>query len=854
MHRKCLAMLVLLGWLGQVATLAAQGTEILDLQGKWEFREYHGNDWLPAQVPGTVHTDLFAAKLIPDPYMGVNESQLQWIEQLDWEYRKHFRLTEQQLLHARADLVFDGLDTYVEVHLNGQLLLRCDNMHRRWVIPCKPYLHTGENELLLHFISPMQAALPAYQASPFPLPADNDAAEKKLSPYVRKAAYQFGWDFGPRFVTAGVWRPVHLRLWDMAHVDRLHAHPLSLGADEAQMHCTLDLDVANPGLYEIDLMVDDAPLLSINREFTSGKQRVEVQFSIQNPQFWWPRGMGTAKRYALKAVLRRGQAIVGEAQQHIGLRSIQLIRHPDPTGTSFYFIVNGFLPIGGPLYIKGANHIPTDAFLPRGHLRQQQLLEAAEAVGMNMVRVWGGGVYADDAFYEWCDTHGMLVWQDLPFACMMYPLEGAFLDNALKEVEDNVLRLRSHPSLALWCGNNEIEVAWHNWGWQEKGGYAAPFSQKLWEQYQQFFHSRIPNLLAGLDPDRPWIPTSPLSNWGQAEGFNHHNMHYWGVWHGTDSLDGFSRHVPRFMSEYGFQSWPASATLQRYIAPQDWAMDSKAVLNRQKSYKGNAPILRFLLPRYGQPKDFSTFIRLSQFLQRDAMTLAIEAHRLHTPHCMGTLYWQLGDCWPGASWSTIDYEGVWKPAHYALQRLYAPVLLCADLRDDSVHIQVVSELPEKLANVQVRLKSFDGVVIADHESAITLHTGSFHYLSLPVSALSSHIDPRRSLIEVVLHKGREVLADDLVYFTSPKDLDLPDPDFKYQVKEAGTHFLLELQASTLVKDMEIHVADAQAQFSDNFFDLVPGRPRTISITTPSVTRAPELLERLRFRDLSRMLP
>jgi beta-mannosidase len=463
-----------------VNSLPAQLPQILDLQGPWQFREHGGKDWLPAQVPGTVHTDLLAANLI------------QWIEQLDWEYRRTILLTEQQLAYAKADIIFDGLDTYADIYLNGQLLQHCDNMHRRWVVPCKPYLQVGENELRVEFHSPMQVAMAAYTASPFQLPAGNDAAEIKLSPYVRKAAYHFGWDFGPRFVTAGIWRPAHLRLWDHAILEDLNARPLELLPLEAKMLATIDLDIATPGNYQINLLAEGELLLSADRELDRGKQRVELQFTLHNPRFWWPKGMGEPALYDLQAQVRRNQETLDEKHQSLGLRTIQLIRQSDSMGTSFYFSINGFLPQGGPLYIKGANHVPADAFLPRARSRETQLLEAAEAVGMNMLRVWGGGTYADDHFYQWCDSHGILIWQDLAFACMMYPLEGPFLENALAEVEENVQRLRNHPSLAIWCGNNEIAVAWQNWGWQQQFGYSEAFSHQLWSQYQNFFDHHQP--------------------------------------------------------------------------------------------------------------------------------------------------------------------------------------------------------------------------------------------------------------------------------------------------------------------------------------------------------------------------
>ncbi len=828
--------------------------QTIDLQGGWQMREQGAQEWLPAQVPGTVHTDLLAAHVIPDPFIGHNEAQLQWIEQLDWEYSRTFTLTDAQMGESQVDLVFEGLDTYAEIFVNGQRVGYADNMHRQWRISCKPHLRVGENTLLVHFLAPIHVAAAAYDASPYKIPSGNDAADKKVSPYVRKAAYHFGWDFAPRLMGAGIWRPVYLQAWSGARIDRLHAVPLKLDPQEVPMRAMLHLDVAQPGNYQIDLTLDGETILTTNRELERGLRLVDLQFTIRQPTFWWPRGMGEAKLYQFGAAVKQSQATLSTRTQSLGLRSIKLVMQPDAMGTSFYFSVNDFLPgRGGPLFVKGANYVPSDVFLPRGRARQQHLLESAAAVGMNMLRVWGGGVYEDDALYDWCDAHGMMVWQDLPFACMMYPLEGPLLENAKAELQDNVLRLRYHPSLAIWCGNNEIDVAWHNWGWQQEGGFDDAFSKKLSDEYHSFFEGHVPNSLNYLDPGRAYIPSSPLSNWGKEENFKHKNMHYWGVWHGTDSLDGFAHYVPRFMSEYGFQSWPSPANLQPYIDAADWSFDSKAILSRQKSYKGNAPILRFLEPLYGKPRDFATFCLLSQYLQRDAMGIAIEAQRMREPFCMGTLYWQLDDCWPGPSWSTIDYSGEWKPAHYALKRLYGPVLLSLTVAHDSVRVEIASELGPKACNVQLRLKSLDGDVLADRQSVVALQQGGHEYLHIPLTALYGRVDPRHHFIEATLYKGREMLAEDIHYFAPPVALDLPDPQFAYQLTVVEGGFDLELNAKTLVKEMEIQAPGADVVFSDNFFDLLPGKPRIVHITSAAGTDRAALLKMLRFRDLTRLI-
>lgn len=809
---------------------------------------------MPAIVPGTVQTDLLNLNAIKDPFWGANANSIEWINQLDWEYEKRFSLDSANLEKQVATLVFEGLDTYADIYLNGQFLQHCDNMHRTWRISCKPHLKLGENTLSIRFPSLIQQALRYYQASPYELSSGNDDAKIKLSPYVRKAGYHFGWDFAPRILTTGIWRPVYLELWDKAKIDGFYTQALHLQEDEAQMQVIVQVDVAVAGRYQLNVFMDGNRMMESTRNLDKGKQEVHIQFSMRKPRFWWPNGMGEAYRYACTVLLKKEGENLQRKTAKIGIREIKLHNESDEFGHNFFFEVNGFAEHqGGPIFVKGANMVPADVFLPRSKDKELKLVYDAAAVGMNMLRVWGGGVYASDAFYDACDSLGIMVWQDLMFACMMYPLEADFLENALQEVEENAVRLRSHPALALWCGNNEIEVAWKNWGWQKEFGYSDEFAAKFWGNYVDFFQQKAPNLLNSLNPAIDYISTSPLSNWGKQENFQHHNMHYWGVWHGTDSIPQFADYVPRFMSEYGFQSWPSASTLAKYSDPSTWGLDREEILSRQKSYKGNTPILKEMASLYGKPKDFSSFLILSQYVQREAMRIAITSQRLKTPFCMGTLFWQLNDCWPGPSWSTINFDGSWKPAHYDLQRLYAPILLAAEVKNDSIRISIVSEKEIPSCNLQLRMKSLNGNVLADYQRVISLKKGANVYLEIPQNALLGSIDPRKDFLEVVLHASRKSIANTLLFWGPPKQLALEDPNFSYQVASTNEGFQLKLEARTLVKDMEIQFVNAEAKLSDNFFDLAPEQIKIVEIQSAEIKSEKELLQKLRFRDLSRLL-
>ncbi len=403
--------------------------------------------------------------------------------------------------------------------------------------------------------------------------------------------------------------------------------------------------------------------MTFERTLKKGKQTVKLEYDIDNPQLWWSNGSGNPYLYEKKLLIKRKKKVLSSKQFKFGIREIELVHETDEIGTAFYFKLNG-----EPIFMKGANYIPQDVFLPRvTNEDYEKLILAVKEANMNMIRVWGGGVYERDIFYELCDQHGILVWQDFMFAGSMYPDLPEFHSSIKKEVRDNIIRLRNHPCLAIWCGNNEIEVAWNNWGWQKQHGYSTEDSIEIWHNYLKIFEEMIPKQLTELDPYRPYTTTSPLSNWGTAENFNHASMHYWGVWHGRDPFEKFEENVGRFMVEYGFQSFPSFDVLKEVIPEDELNLDSETMKNRQKSYIGNGLILKHVEQYYDSPKDFKSFVKLSQKTQAKGMQMAIQSHMNNRPHCMGTLFWQLNDCWPGPSWSVIDYYGNKKDAYFTVK-------------------------------------------------------------------------------------------------------------------------------------------------------------------------------------------
>ncbi|TVR37039.1 MAG: glycoside hydrolase family 2 protein [Cryomorphaceae bacterium] len=656
-------------WVGLFASLIIQSgcmdsnsfplQETMQLGGNWQLL----NDSLgsvAAEIPGTVHTDLLAAGLIHNPFNASQERELRWIESETFEYRCLFEVNAEQLEHRAADLVFDGIDTHADIYLNGHHIRRTSNMFRSYRIPVRKLIREGTNELKVVF-EPLQKVFEhVYDSLDYVYPADNDSL--KLAPWVRKAAYHFGWDWAPRLVTRGIWKPVRLEFRSKGMLKESHYRLISINDSLAEVQvCALVMAFRN-GTFTLHFNHKEHEVA-----LPAGTHWLCDTLRIQNPKRWWPRGYGEAHRYPLEIKLGYRGMTQDSIHLNMGLRTVELVNEPDSIGTSFYFKINGT-----PVFAKGANYVPQDVFLPRvKDADYRNLLKAAADAHMNMLRVWGGGVYERDIFYELCDSLGIMVWQDFMFAGTMYPGSADFLQNAQLEASQQVNRLRKHPSVVLWCGNNEIEVAWRNWGWQERYGYTEAHQQQLWANYERIFHQLLPDIVAENDPETPYVPSTPQRNWGTAENFNHGSMHYWGVWHGRDPISAYERNVGRFMVEYGMQSYPDIETLRPYIPDERMFIGSPAFTDRQKSYIGNAELRWHMEALREKPASVEEFIEASQRVQTHALTTAIHAHMAAKGHCMGTLFWQLNDCWPGASWSVIDYHGRKKPAYQAVQKAFS---------------------------------------------------------------------------------------------------------------------------------------------------------------------------------------
>jgi len=814
---------------------------IIVLNENWSFQMKGESEWLPAEVPGCVHTDLLKNDKIPEPFYRNNEKNLQWIDKKDWIYRCSFVLDSLQPEHNKILLNLEGLDTYTKVVLNGQFVLETDNMFRNYRKDVTHYLVTGNNLLEIEFISPITEGLKKLEALGYGLPAVNDLSEigglgdKKVSVFTRKAPYHYGWDWGPRFVTMGIWRPVELIFLDKARIDNIYYKQSLINTEEAIIDAIIEVDAVIAGEYRLELYKENEPdaIAAIDAELESGINSITIPFSISSPELWWPNGAGQQHLYKFGTRLLEGNTVIDTVSQHIGLRSVELIREPDSLGKSFYFRING-----ENIFAKGANYIPNDNFLNLVTAEKyENIVKSAAESNMNMLRVWGGGIYENDIFYELCDRYGIMLWHDFMFACSMYPGDDAFLENAEQEAIDNVKRLRNHASIMLWCGNNEIDVAWcegdMDCGWSWKQQYKPEQRTEIWKSYDTLFHNILPDIVETYDQTRAYWPSSPQADWGVHSNYNSTtgDIHYWGVWHGNEPFSSYFKVIGRFMSEYGFQSFPDMQSIRKFTLPHDWDINSEVLLSHQRSGYGNQRIIDYMEKLYPVPDEFSELLYVSQVMQAEAIKSAILAHRAHKPYCMGSLYWQINDCWPGASWSSIDYYTSWKALQFFAKKAYAPVAISFFPDGDIVRIFINSDLDtDKIIDVHYAIKDFSGTVLSEETMNATLeYERAVEVFSIKTEQLSKSHPISEIFLQIDLAEGKKTLASDCYFFEIPKNLKLPSANISALVKTENNHLVIELSSEKLAKNVYLWVDGCSSRFSDNYFDLLPGEKKIVTM-------------------------
>lgn len=625
----------------------------------WSVSRAGHDERYPAHVPGCVQNDLLSNGLIPDFHQGANIDDVQWIEREDWVYRKSFAVEPALFKSDHIELIFKGLDGFAEIRFNDSLLGIADNMFRTWEWDIGKLVREGSNDLEVRFLSTYREGKERKESYGIELPHDSDSSG--ISPFVRKAAYQFGWDFCPRLVTMGLWKGVELRAWSLGRI---------AGAKASWSGDVLSID---PELYvdprvrrrarlraELnDVVLGEAPIAELSR--------LTVRVPEEVLPRWMPAGMGYHRVGRLKLLLELGYSLISEYERPIGRASNFLVQESDSIGRSFRFEA-----FGEAFFAKGCNIVPPDLVI--SDITDDAwvaLVRDMQDAGMNMARIWAGGVYPPESFFNACDTAGILVWQDFMVANLV-PSVGEFHENLRIEAKEQATRIAHHPCLAVFCGNNELRVAWHNWGWQSRYDLHGADSAHVIDANERLWTADLDRIVMELVGDGHYVPTSPLSNWGNQAGLLVGDLHYWGVWHGDSTFSSFDRNVGRFMSEWGFQSYPDSATLAAFHVPDSLRLGSRTIVDMQRSYKGDAPIWReaSLLSGFPAPTTLGGFIETSQQLQSMAYGRALRAHLQSWPHCAGTLLWQLNDCWPGPSWSIIDYLGNRKPAFDAVRAAF----------------------------------------------------------------------------------------------------------------------------------------------------------------------------------------
>ena len=814
-----------------------QNNETVEISENWTFKNNVDSLWLQAFVPGDVHMDLLKNGLIQDPFYRLNEHELQWIDKTDWEYKTEFDLSKKNINSHSLSLDFHGIDTYSSIYLNDSLIATTDNMFIGKTIDIKNFAKIGKNKLYVKLYSPINKGVKLHDDLGYDISSfnANDLAEigkvegnKRVSVFTRKAPYHYGWDWGPRLVTSGIWQPINIKTWNYFNIEDLYIRQKSLNESaslvaEIEVESYLEIDEMISEIY-VDNQKVSTDLIYINK----GANKIEIPFTIMDYELWWPNGMGNQNMYEIRVKLQSNNNFV-TASKRIGIREINLVTSEDSIGNNFYFEVNK-----KPVFIKGVNYIPQDVFLNRvSDDKYEELLNSAVDANMNMIRVWGGGIYENEIFYNLCDEKGLLVWQDFMFACAMYPGNEEFLKSVEQEAEFNVKRLRGHPSIALWCGNNEVRSAWKNWGWEKDviENQSPEIANGISKAYDDVFHKILPKVVNNLDRSTAYWPSSPGSTFsGETESYISGDAHYWGVWWGKENFESYNQKVPRFMSEFGFQSFPEFSSVDRYTNVSDYSIYSDVMKSHQRSSIGNKTIEDYMFRYYNKPKSFKGYLYVSQILQAYGVSMGMEAHRRNKGYSMGSLYWQLNDCWPVASWSSIDYFGKWKALHYYTKKAFQPVLISFFKSDSEIELHIISDLLEsKDVDLNLKVLSFSGKVLYETNKNYSLQQNSTMKVeSLSIDWLNKNFDPNSSLLVASLFSQGIEISNNNYYLSKFKDIKLTKPLIEYEINELINTFEVSLKSKNLVKNVFVDIASTQ-NLSDNYFDMIPDREYKISI-------------------------
>ncbi len=797
--------------------------ENISLKGKWKLSG-GSCGCINAEVPGCVHTDLLAAGKIKDPYFRDNEKDLMWIGEKDWRYERSFVIPEGFVKNKNVRLCCEGLDTLAVILINGKTAGRADNMFRHWEFDVKEFLQEGQNSISVLF------------ESTFPYIKDRSSKRKLFiaggghhriegSSYIRKMQCNYGWDWGPRCVTAGIWKDISLIAYDKARISDVMI--LQQHKDECvSLDIAVNLFEKPEHEYEGLIEIFHKGKCVFSNRIAVLQKSTGANVVINNPKLWWPNNMGEQNLYSVSVKIITDNEIQDCWSKSIGLRTLKLDRHADRWGESFQFVVNGM-----PFFAKGANWIPADTFVTRVSDKfYERLISDAASANMNFLRVWGGGIYEKDVFYDLCDRYGICVWQDFMFACSAYPAyDNSFMENVRQEASDNLKRLRHHPCIALLCGNNELEQMPE--GVNNDTGSGA----MSWDEYKSLFDVLLPQTVKEHAPHLDYWPSSPHTPGENRYDYNNPDKgdaHLWEVWHGRKPFEWYRSCRHRFNSEFGFQSFPKPSVVCGYTLPEDRNISSYIMEYHQRSSIGNDTIIQYMLSWFKLPSTFDMLLWLSQILQGMAMKYAVEHYRRNMPRGMGTLYWQLNDCWPCPSWSSIDHTGDWKALHYMARRFYSPVLVSAveDLDRGIVQLYLTNDLKNAVeGDIVWTIIDTKGKVLSkgNMSTLIEANTGR-HMYDVDIKDITCSQLIRKSIMLIAFRNSASVYSENTVFFSRPKHMELEIPQLQEKLKtvERG-RYELTICSKTPALWVWPDVQGIDVKYTDRFFHVFPCSPKSI---------------------------
>lgn len=800
-------------------------TSLIDLGGAWQMQPnwqsprisqlpaklFKKDEWLPATVPGTVHTDLIASKKIPDPFYRDNEWQVQWVAEIGWRYRRVFQVPAEFLTNDAIHLMIEGLDTFAAIFMNGRRVAETSNMFIPHRFDVKSLLRVGENEIEIHFDSPMQRAQ-ELEAQHGKLPV----ALESYRVYARKAQYSFSWDWGPKLATSGLWRPIRLEGRHHLRIDNLFAE-VQLDHDLHRARVLARIEVEKFTTITAEFVVEiSGPDFHASKQTSTSNTNLAVEFLIDQPHLWWPNGYGAQPLYEMRVRARVDSEIVDERTARFGIRQLELVREPDAGGESFLFRLNNV-----PIFCKGADWIPSDSFIQRiSNEKYRSLLNMARDAHMNMLRIWGGGIYEQKAFYDLCDELGILVWQDFMFACGGYPEYPEFVDNVRQEIATIVKQLRNHPCVVLWCGNNENEWLWNM---EARRPYREMPGVSLFEKI-------IPEICAEYDPTRPYWQSSPFGGEdpnSEQEG----DRHQWNIWSNWADPATIAKDRGRFLSEFGFQAPACLDTWKKFLDDKDLWSQSPVFEHHNKQVEGSERLHRFLAGYVKMPRDFDDFIYKAQIVQAEALKTMVEHWRREKFHTAGTLFWQLNDCWPASSWAVIDSELQPKAAYWYSRRFFAPILVSFKPAGRCIEIWATNEtLSTFEAEFVCEVLSFSGEVGLAQRMRVLIPANMSLRLVAAVFDELLQLDPRQQYVRAQLWKEGQLLAENRYFFCRYKHLKLETPLLDCRLKKVDAHtWQVQVKTDRFVKNLTLLEPPSGAMLTENYFDLDANSEMTIAV-------------------------